>query len=327
MARQRAVARRRTSFAATFEAISANMTSVIRGKDDVVALVLVCLAAEGHLLIEDVPGVGKTSMAKALAASIDCEWRRIQFTPDLLPSDVTGVSVYDRASGTFEFRPGGVFASIVVADEINRASPRTQAALLEAMEERQVTVDSETRPLPNPFMVMATQNPVEHQGTYPLPDSQLDRFLMRIEVGYPDAAAEAAILEANPVDEIIHGLSPAASADDVAHMVASARAVHVSASVRSYIIELAAATRVHPSIDLGMSPRASVALQRASRALAAADGRDFVMPDDVKRLMHPVLQHRLSLNGDAEIAGIDAGGVLDEVIASVRVPTRRAATG
>ena len=321
------MARKGSSFAETFEAITANMTGVIRGKDDVVALVVVCLAAEGHLLIEDVPGVGKTSMAKALAASIACEWRRIQFTPDLLPSDVTGVSVYDRSNGTFEFRPGGVFASIVVADEINRASPRTQAALLEAMEERQVTVDSHTRHLPTPFMVMATQNPIEHQGTYPLPDSQLDRFLMRIHVGYPDPSAEAAILEAHPVDEIIHDLSPVASSADVADMVASARAVHVSPSVRSYIIELANATRSHRSIELGMSPRASVALQRAARAVAAADGRDYVMPDDVKRLVHPVLQHRLTLSGDAEIAGVEPSDVLDEVLASVRVPTRRAATG
>ena len=327
MARQRSVARQRASFADTFGAIAANMTEAIRGKDDIVALVLVCLAAEGHLLIEDVPGVGKTSMAKALAASIDCEWRRIQFTPDLLPSDVTGVSVYDRSNGTFEFRPGGVFASIVVADEINRASPRTQAALLEAMEERQVTVDNHTHHLPSPFMVMATQNPIEHQGTYPLPDSQLDRFLMRIHVGYPEPEAEAAILESNPIDDIIRGLSPAATAADVVDMVAAARAIHVAPSVRNYIIELATATRNHPSIELGMSPRASVALQRAARALAASDGRDYVMPDDVKRLAHPVLQHRLTLSGDADVAGVDTGDVLDEVLAAVRVPTRRAAAG
>jgi MoxR-like ATPase len=315
------------SFAERFEAVASNVERVIQGKDDVVRLALICLVAEGHLLIEDVPGVGKTSLAKAMAASFDCQWHRIQFTPDLLPSDVTGVNVYNRANGRFEFRPGGIFSEIVLADEINRASPRTQSALLEAMEERQVTVDTTTYRLPSPFMVIATQNPVEHQGTYPLPDSQLDRFLMRIDVGYPDRIAEVTILEthggADPVDE----LTPVVSAKEIEAMIAMARQLHVAPSIRSYVVDLAAATRQHPGVTLGMSPRASLALQRAARARAASLGRDFVTPDDVKELAPPVLAHRLSLSAEAEMSGVAVREVLGEVLGSVPVPAGRLAAG
>ena len=327
MARQRSFQSDVGGFADRFEAVAQNVERVIQGKDQVVRLALTCLIAEGHLLIEDVPGVGKTSLAKAMAASFDCEWNRIQFTPDLLPSDVTGVNVYNRASGAFEFRPGGVFAEIVLADEINRASPRTQSALLEAMEERQVTVDTTTYRLPSPFMVIATQNPIEHQGTYPLPDSQLDRFLMRIDVGYPDHQAEVTILEthaaADPVDE----LAPVVSSRDVNSMITVAREVHVAPAIRGYVVDLAAATRDHPSLALGMSPRASLALQRSARARAASHGRDYVMPDDVKELARPVLEHRLTLSAEAEMSGTVVAEILDQVLRTVPVPTGRALGG
>src|SRR5205085_901114 len=239
VSRPRTATRSVESFAEGFEAVAQNVAAVIQGKNEAIRLALVCLMAEGHLLIEDVPGVGKTSLAKALAASLGCSWGRIQFTPDLLPSDVTGVTVYNRATGTFEFRPGGIFANLVIGDEINRASPKTQSALLEAMEERQVTVDRQTYPLAAPFMVIATQNPVEHEGTYPLPESQLDRFLMRITMGYPGRASEIAILDthasANPLDDI----KPVASASDIQQMVAMAQAIHVAPSLKGYIVDLA----------------------------------------------------------------------------------------
>ncbi|HEV2368318.1 MAG TPA: MoxR family ATPase [Acidimicrobiales bacterium] len=307
-------------FAEAFEAVATNVERAIQGKDDVVRLALTCLVAEGHLLIEDVPGVGKTSLAKSIAASFDCEWRRIQFTPDLLPSDVMGVNVYNRATGRFEFRPGGVFAEIVLADEINRASPRTQSALLEAMEERQVTVDTTTYQLPSPFMVIATQNPIEHQGTYPLPDSQLDRFLMRIDMGYPDHTAEVAILETHAGSDPVDELEPVATTKDVQQMIETARGVHVAPALRSYVVDLAAATRQHPLLALGMSPRASLSLQRAARARAAADGRDFVTPDDVKELAAPVLEHRLTLSSEAELSGAQVAEVLGELLRRVPVP-------
>jgi MoxR-like ATPase len=314
-------------FAERFEAVASNVERVIQGKDEVVRLALVCLVAEGHLLIEDVPGVGKTSLAKAMAASFDCQWHRIQFTPDLLPSDVTGVNVYNRANGQFEFRPGGIFSEIVLADEINRASPRTQSALLEAMEERQVTVDTTTYRLPSPFMVIATQNPVEHQGTYPLPDSQLDRFLMRIDVGYPDRQAEVAILETHGAADPVDHLEPVLSTREVEAMIATARELHVAPSIRSYVVDLAAASRQHPSVTLGMSPRASLALQRAARARAASLGRDFVTPDDVKELAAPVLEHRLTLSPEAEMSGVGVREVLGEVLGAVPVPAGRLAAG
>ncbi len=324
MARQRTAATGFT-FAEAFERVVANVDRVIQGKVEAIRLALCCLVAEGHLLIEDVPGVGKTSLAKAMAASLGCTWHRIQFTPDLLPSDVTGATVYNRADGAFEFRPGPVFANLLVADEVNRASPKTQSALLEAMEERQVTVDASTYPLPAPFMVIATQNPVEHEGTYPLPESQLDRFLMRVPMGYPDRSSEMAMLDTHGGDSgrVIHELEAVASPRQVDAMVRAARAVHVAPSVKGYLVDVAEATRRHPSLALGVSPRATLALQRAARARAASLGRQFVAPDDVKALAPPVLEHRLMLSTSGSIAGVDVGGVLGEVLASVAVPMGR----
>lgn len=307
------------SFSRCFEAIVANVERVIQGKQEPIRLALACLVAGGHLLIEDVPGVGKTSLAKALATSIDCQARRIQFTPDLLPSDVTGVNVYSSAREAFEFRPGGIFANIVLGDEINRASPKTQSALLEAMEERQVTVDTVTHPLPSPFMVMATQNPIEHAGTYPLPQSELDRFLMRIEMGYPDRQSELAILDTHGGSGI-QDLAPVSDSDDVAAMIAQAQRVHVDPSLKSYLVDLADATRSHPGVALGTSPRATLSLLRASRAWAASEGRDYLVPDDVKRLVRPVLAHRMSLHADVAM-GSAGPDVLDDILARVPLPS------
>jgi MoxR-like ATPase len=312
------------SFADLFEAIVDNVDQIIQGKEQAVRLALVAMVSEGHLLIEDVPGVGKTSLAKALSRSIDGEWHRIQFTPDLLPSDVTGVTVYNRQTATFAFRPGGIFANLVLADEINRASPKTQAALLEAMEERQVTVDTTTYRLPAPFMVIATQNPVEHEGTYPLPESQLDRFLLRIRMGYPDRAAEIAMLDAHGSGSGVDALSPVVSPMDVQIMVDVTKAIHVAPALKGYVVDLAAATRRHPSLALGMSPRAALALQRAARGVAASVGREYVVPDDIKAMVLPVLEHRLALTPDALLAGTRPGDILAEVLATVPVPAGRA---
>ncbi|MCU1461795.1 MAG: hypothetical protein JWO37_1870 [Acidimicrobiales bacterium] len=323
MARQRADARTVASFSDRFEAIVDNVARVIQGKDEAIRLAIICLVAEGHLLIEDVPGVGKTSLAKALAASLDCSWGRIQFTPDLLPSDVTGVAVYNRATGTFEFRPGGVFANLVLADEINRASPKTQAALLECMEERQVTIDNTTYELDAPFMVIATQNPIEHEGTYPLPESQLDRFLMRIAMGYPARMSEIAILETHGTTDLVAELKPVASASDVVDLVDIAKAVHVAASLKGYIVDVAEATRRHPSLSLGVSPRAALGLQRVARASAAASGRDYVVPDDLKALAGPALEHRIALTPEAQMRGVSRADVIDAVLTDVAVPTGR----
>jgi MoxR-like ATPase len=299
------------------------VATVIRGKDEPIRLALICLLAEGHLLIEDVPGVGKTSLAKALAASLGCSWGRIQFTPDLLPSDVTGVTVYNRVTGSFDFRPGGIFANLVLGDEINRASPKTQSALLEAMEERQVTVDRVTYPLDTPFMVIATQNPVEHEGTYPLPESQLDRFLMRIEMGYPGRASEIAILDTHGSGAPTE-LREVATAADVEIMIALAQAIHVAPSLKGYIVDLAEATRRRPELDLGVSPRAALGLLRAARARAASQGREYVVPDDIKSIAGPVLEHRLALSPEAQLRGVSRADILAEVLASVAVPTRSA---
>jgi MoxR-like ATPase len=318
-----AAARSVMSFADFFDAIVTNIEQVIQGKHDAIRLALVCLLSEGHLLIEDVPGVGKTSLAKALAHSLDCEWHRIQFTPDLLPSDVTGVMVFNRQSGRFEFRPGGIFANVVLGDEINRASPKTQAALLEAMEERQVTVDSTTYRLAAPFMVIATQNPVEHEGTYPLPESQLDRFLLRIRMGYPDRAAEIDMLETHGSGSAVDDLEAVVGADDVIAMIELTKAIHVAPALKGYIVDLAAATRRHPALAIGMSPRAALALQRASRALAASLGREYVIPDDIKALVGPALEHRLAATPDAQLAGAAASDILQEAVATVPVPAGR----
>ncbi|MEX2101741.1 MAG: AAA family ATPase, partial [Actinomycetota bacterium] len=285
------------AFSERFQQIEANVERVVQGKHREIRLALVCLMAEGHLLIEDVPGVGKTMLAKAIARSVDCSFRRIQFTPDLLPTDVTGVNVFNQERADFEFRPGAIFANIVLADEINRASPKTQSALLESMEERQVTVDAETYELGTPFMVIATQNPIEHEGTYPLPEAQLDRFMLRLAIGYPAPEVEADILASHGATHgtgsMLQEISPVADARGVAEMVGLAGAVHVAPSVRRYIVDLVEATRQHQDLYLGASPRASIHVLRASRALAAAQARDYVVPDDVKELAVPVLAHRL----------------------------------
>jgi len=313
-------AERTGRFADVFGALSDNIGTVIRGKADVIELVLLCLISEGHLLVEDVPGVGKTSLAKALARSIDCSFGRMQFTPDLLPSDVVGVSVWNRASDRFEFRPGPVFSNIVLGDEINRASPKTQSALLEAMAERQVTVDGVTYPLDPPFMVIATQNPIEHEGTYPLPESQLDRFLMRVSVGYPGRDAEVGILDTHGGDDALDELRPVLDATDVAGVVATVRSVHVAPALRGYLVDLAEATRRHPAVAVGMSPRATLALQRVARARAAAEGRDYMAPDDIKALAGPVLSHRLLLSPEAQLQRLTAADVIDDLLDRVPVP-------
>jgi MoxR-like ATPase len=323
VSRPRTATRSVDSFAEGFEAVAQNVGTVIQGKDEAIRLALTCLMAEGHLLIEDVPGVGKTSLAKALAASLGCSWGRIQFTPDLLPSDVTGVTVYNRATGSFDFRPGGIFANLVIGDEINRASPKTQSALLEAMEERQVTVDRQTYPLAAPFMVIATQNPVEHEGTYPLPESQLDRFLMRIEMGYPGRAAEIAILDTHASgSQAFDHLGAVATDADVKVMINLAKAVHVAPSLKGYIVDLAEASRRRPELDLGVSPRAALGLLRAARARAASVSREYVVPDDIKALAIPVLEHRLALTPEAHLRGTSRQNILSDVLATVPVPTR-----
>ncbi len=318
---RRAPEGRPAAFAEVFDAIATNVEQVVRGKPEVIELVLLCLVAEGHILIEDVPGVGKTSLAKAMARSLDCRWGRIQFTPDLLPADVVGGTVWNRASGEFDFRPGAVFANLVLADEINRASPKTQSALLEAMEERQVTVDATTYSLEAPFMVLATQNPVEHEGTYPLPRSQLDRFLMRVTVGYPGRDSEINILDAHGDGDILDSLEPVATAKDVLELAVIARAVHVAPALQGYLVDVAETTRRHPALALGMSPRATLALQRAGRARAAASGRAYVVPDDLKALAQPVIAHRLSLTPEAEIQGVRTADVVDDVLRRVPVPS------
>ena len=303
--------------------MTANIEQVVRGKHAVVELVLTCLVAEGHLLIEDVPGVGKTLLARCLAASIDGRLQRVQFTPDLLPSDITGVTVYEQAAGRFTFHPGPVFGNIVHGDEINRASPKTQSALLEVMEERRVTVDGARYAVPRPFMVIATQNPIDMDGTYPLPEAQLDRFLMRVGIGYPDHADEVSVLIGESSDPDPDRLPRVTDAEEVAAVVAGAGRAHVAESLHDYIVRVTAATRRAAGVRLGASPRASLALLRAARAKATLAGRDYVVPEDVRELATSVLAHRLILTPDAELAGSTTGSVLAEVLASVAVPQPR----
>jgi MoxR-like ATPase len=300
--------------------IRAAVDSVIEGKPEVVRLALTVLLAEGHLLIEDVPGVGKTMLAKSLARSIDCTVRRIQFTPDLLPSDITGVSVYNQERRQFEFKPGAIFANIVVGDEINRASPKTQSALLECMEERQVTVDGVTYELGTPFMVIATQNPVEMEGTYPLPEAQRDRFMARVSMGYPAVESELEMIDnhggASPLDD----LEPVTDAREVAKLIDAVRAVHVSEAVKQYAVDLVTATRQSPDLRLGASPRATLHLIRAGRAAAALDDREFVLPDDIQALAVPVLGHRLLTTAEAQIGRRSASQVVAEIVRRLPLP-------
>ncbi|WP_061299153.1 AAA family ATPase [Herbidospora cretacea] len=294
--------------------------SVIEGKSDVVRLTLTVLLAEGHLLIEDVPGVGKTMLAKALAKSIDCPMRRVQFTPDLLPSDITGVSAYNQQTREFEFKPGPVFANIVVGDEINRASPKTQSALLECMEERQVTVDGVTHPLDAPFMVIATQNPIEMEGTYPLPEAQRDRFTAKIAMGYPEPAAELEMLDVHGASQPLDKLEPVATTAEVKGLIQAVRAVYVSQPVKKYAIDLVHATRQSPDLRLGASPRATLQLVRAARAHAALSGRDYVIPDDVQDLAVQVLAHRLLPSMEAQGQRRLPEQALAELVRRVPVP-------
>ena len=303
--------------------VATAVESVIEGKAEAVRLALTVLLAEGHVLIEDVPGVGKTMLAKALARSTDCSVRRIQFTPDLLPSDITGVSAFNQERRDFEFKPGPVFANIVVGDEINRASPKTQSALLECMEERQVTVDGTTYPLAPPFMVIATQNPIEMEGTYPLPEAQRDRFTARISMGYPSAESELAMLDAHGSSSPLEELEPVAQAEDMRELIAAVRKVHVADALKQYVIKLVTATRSTPELRLGASPRATLHLLRASRARAALDGRDFVIPDDVQALALPVLAHRLLPSAEALVARQLPEQVLAAIVGQVPLPQFR----
>lgn len=310
-----------TGFADLCAEVATNVERAIVGKRPVVDLALVCLLARGHLLVEDVPGVGKTTLAKALARSIGGTFGRIQFTPDVLPSDVVGVDVWDRNTSEFSFRPGPVFANVVVADEINRASPKTQSALLEAMAEGQVTVDGTTRELPRPFMVLATENPVEHEGTYPLPESQLDRFCMRLSVGYPDARDEVELLRRDLGTAPVDTLGAVLGVDALTRMSAAVDRVGIADSLRAYLVDLARATREHPAIAVGMSPRATLTLQHVARAHAALQGRNYVIPDDVRDVLVPVVAHRLILAADARIQGVSAAQVLAEIVQRRPVPT------
>ena len=302
------------------ERVKGNIKRVIVGKDDVIDLVLVALLSDGHILIEDVPGIGKTMLAKSISKSIGCEFRRIQFTPDVMPSDISGINFYNQKSGEFEFRPGPIIANIVLADEINRATPRTQSALLEAMEERQLTVEGVTQSLPRPFVVLATQNPIELEGTFPLPEAQLDRFFMRISLGYPAEEDEDEILtrfeESSPLDD----LDAVVTAEELVRLSGMVSRIYCEPSVRRYIVQLVQATRRHQAFDLGASPRGSLGLYRGSRALAALRGRDYVLPDDVKFLAPYVLTHRAILSSQSRLRGGDATAVMQEIIGSVAVP-------
>ncbi|MGW2049366.1 AAA family ATPase [Streptomyces sp. NPDC001858] len=310
-----------TDLTATVERVRSSVEGVIEGKPEVVRLSLTVLLAEGHLLIEDVPGVGKTMLAKALAKSIDCSVRRIQFTPDLLPSDITGVSIWDQQRREFEFKPGAIFSQIVIGDEINRASPKTQSALLESLEEGQVTIDGQTYELPSPFMVVATQNPVEMEGTYPLPEAQRDRFMARVSIGYPSPEAELQMLDVHGGISPLDDLQPVAHAHEIVKLIDAVRGVHVADSVRRYAVDLVSATRTHPDLRLGASPRATLHLVRAAKATAALSGRDYALPDDVQNLAVAVLAHRLLPTAQAQLNRRTAEQVVEEIIQRTPVPS------
>jgi len=309
----------KSALASRISGVAANVEKVIFGKHHEVGLALVALVCRGHILVEDVPGTGKTVLAKAIARSLGCSFRRIQFTPDLLPSDVTGVSIFNQRTSTFEFRPGPIMAQIVLADEINRATPKTQSALLEAMEEHQVTVDGTTYQLPEPFLVMATQNPIEYEGTFPLPEAQLDRFFIRLQLGYPKDKEEIAILDAQRVIHPLETIEQVISAEELLQAQAAVKDVHIAEQVKAYVVAVVNATRSHPDVYLGASPRGSLALARAAAAFAMLQGRYFVLPDDVKQLAAPTLSHRLILQPQARLKDLAATTVIAEVLASVPV--------
>lgn len=304
----------------TFKGIISNVEKVILGKQEAVELALIALACGGHVLIEDVPGVGKTSLVSSVAKSIACSFKRIQFTPDILPSDITGFSIYNPKTGEFEFKAGAVMSNIVLADEINRTSPKTQASLLEVMEEHQVTVDDVTYKVPEPFMVLATQNPVEYLGTYPLPEAQLDRFTLKISLGYPSPADESLILSRFKTDNPLVTLEPVADGNYVLYLQKLIREIHVDESLNRYIVDIVVATRKHPDVVLGASPRGSLNLFRASQAWAFYNGRDFVLPDDIKKMVLPVLSHRIFLKQEAKLKKISAEDILRDIVKNVKVP-------
>jgi len=297
-----------------------NVQRVIVGRDEPIQLGMVAVLCEGHVLIEDVPGIGKTTMARALARSLGCSFRRIQFTPDLLPSDVTGLNWFNQKTQEFEFRPGPVMSQVLLADEINRATPRTQSALLEAMQERQVTVDGITRPQPRPFLVLATQNPVELEGTFPLPEAQIDRFLLCVQIGYPSAEEENAILERFRTEDPLEVLEPVTTPEEILALIRARQEIRVEASVRNYVVEVARATRQHGEIELGASPRATLALYQASQAWAAIQGREYVLPDDVKFMAPHVLMHRLMISPQAQLRGRSPEELVADIVNSVPVP-------
>jgi MoxR-like ATPase len=309
------------------ERILANVERVIVGKTSEVRLAVICLLCQGHLLIEDVPGVGKTTLARTLAASTGCSFKRIQFTPDILPSDVTGVSVFNQRSGDFEFRPGPLAAQIVLADEINRATPKTQSALLEAMEEHQITVDGVTRRLPEPFMVMATQNPIEYEGTFPLPEAQLDRFLMRVHLGYPTNTDEVLMMDAQQVSHPLASLQQVTNSEEIGQIQTAVKEIYVDPLIKQYVVALVDMTRHHEAVYLGASPRGSLALYRTAQARALRDGRDFVIPDDVKELAYTTLGHRVIVSPSARVKSISASDIILGCLERVPVPGTRARGG
>ena len=308
------------SSAETLERVATNIARVVHAPEETLRLCVLCLVAEGHLIIEDFPGVGKTMLAKALARSVDLDFSRLQFTPDLLPSDVTGVNVFDQRANTFEFRAGPVFANVLLVDEINRASPKTQSALLEAMQEIQVTIDGESHLLELPFMVLATQNPIEYEGTYPLPEAQLDRFTMRLSLGYPALAEEAKMLAEQTTAPPLESLEPVASAEELLAAIDEARSIYVEESLNRYVVALLRHTRGSSRLALGASPRSGIALLRVAKARALSEGRDYVLPDDVKAIAAPVLAHRLILAPEARSAGLSAAELVGEAVEQTPVP-------